>query len=105
MKILCVCEGGNVRSVTMAYLLKSNGMDAIACGVLWNKPETVSMLSDWAEMILLAEGRLNEKIPETNHGKIIDMEIGPDIWGQSMVPGLVNLCLARFQDKLKDKLH
>ena len=99
-KILCVCEGGNVRSVTLAYILKMNGIDALACGVTWNKSETVEMLFKWADKILIADkANILDKIPEQYHSKITDMEIGSDIWGQPLGPVVMQVCLNKLNEK------
>ncbi len=52
MKVLCICEGGNVRSVAMAQYLKENGHEAIAIGEKYTTDETFDMLSNWADKIM-----------------------------------------------------
>lgn len=99
-KVLCVCEGGNVRSVALAFLFKMNGVDAVACGAKWSKPDTVEMLSKWATHILIAEGWMKEHIPKRFHKKVVDMEIGPDRWGLAHKE-LLDLCHSKMVDKLK----
>ncbi len=88
-KILCVCQQGSVRSVTMATILKGRGLDCLACGVLSNQSDTIKMLCDWADKILIVTSDLSEHIPEKSKSKIVDMEIGPDVWGVPMNPDLV----------------
>lgn len=50
MRVLCICNGGNVRSVAMAQHLKEQGHDAIAVGLDHASPETLDMLKNWAEL-------------------------------------------------------
>lgn len=89
MKILCVCEGGNVRSGQLAFFLKNIGHDAIAVGVVWNSPETVAYLAEWADLITVAEERLVEKLPEEQRSKVtLDFVVGPDRWGVPVIKEL-----------------
>ena len=52
MKILCICQGGNVRSVAMAQHLKEKGHEAIAIGMDHTSKETYKMLIDWSDKII-----------------------------------------------------
>ena len=56
MKILTVCEHGNVRSVALAYLLKViYGYDVLAIGMKETGIETQNMLFTWADTIIFLE--------------------------------------------------
>ena len=92
MKILCVCLGGNCRSVHLAYLLKYRyGHDALACGIEPNGGDTFTMLCDWAEKIILLIDATNE-VNETNRHKIVDWSsLGPDQWFNPSMPLLTLL--------------
>ncbi len=82
MKILCLCRGGNVRSTSLAWILKYQfNHDAIACGIERNSPETIEMLAGWAERIFFVEPVLEENIPEKYREKATLVDTGPDIWG------------------------
>lgn len=88
-RILCVCAGGNVRSASLAFLLKEAGADALALGLERNSEETVRMLTDWAEMIWCAEADMIERIPEENRQKVVrGFHVGPDRWGYHCHPEL-----------------
>lgn len=53
-RVLCVCNGGNVRSVTLARFLRRKGYEALSCGVDQAYTDrTLLMLFDWAEVIYI----------------------------------------------------
>lgn len=87
MKILCACDSGNVRSVTMARILKARGHDALSCGINKNSFATLLLLESWAELILVSETR--QKGDFTSTSKIKNLHLGPDVWGEAMHPELV----------------
>lgn len=90
-RILCVCSGGNVRSVTLAYILKRiYRYDALACGIKGNSPYTVDYLCKWADRIVLLEETFKKGIPERYHPKIIVYDVGPDVWNQANHQELVD---------------
>jgi hypothetical protein len=52
VRVLCVCNSGNVRSVTLGRQLKKRGAEVLCCGV--DKAfaaDTVIMLAMWADVI------------------------------------------------------
>lgn len=81
MKVLCICQNGNNRSVFMAYRLKRFGHEALAAG--WNKlsEQTLHMLCDWADKIIIMEGQFYGHIPLPYRNKVIAADVGPDEWG------------------------
>lgn len=79
-KILCICRYGNIRSVALARLLKKERFDALACGIIPNAKDTLQMLMRWADKILVVETSLIQFLPEGFEKKIVDMEIGEDVW-------------------------
>lgn len=77
--ILCLCEHGNNRSVTMAWLLKYvSNFETLTAGLLYHTQETLEMLYQWADVITIPEERLIEKIPEHHRGKVKSYPIGED---------------------------
>lgn len=94
MKILTMCRGGNVRSVTLAYLFKYKyNIDSLACGWERNSPETNEMLFEWADLIITVEPYiLTEKIPNKYHYKAKVYDIGEDVWGLALHPELISKC-------------
>lgn len=101
MKYLTVCEMGKVRSGAMAIALKSREQhDVIQCGWRVNSTETLKMLCDWADAIVVMERDLidpfRSKVEKTgplDARKIIIVDVGPDYYGHPMNELLVQyLC-------------
>lgn len=104
MTILVLCQRGNVRSVTVATILKDYaGMqDVIAAGVETSTQRTMNLLTDWADIVLVAGDVKLDGLPiyfeiDIKWHKL--SEIGKDIWGQAMHPELVRRCI----DALKER--
>lgn len=105
-KVLCVCRGGNSRSVGMAYTLKYCwGHDAIAVGVEGNEPDTLAMLCDWAEHIICMRPEFKEKIPFKHWHKTEVCDVGFDRYFQPH-PDLIEQC-SRYvgSHRVLDKGH
>lgn len=90
-KILCVCHHGNVRSVTMAFEFKKLGFDALSCGVQKNDSDTMKMLCEWADHILLTSQVIYQYMPKGYDEKTSFINIDIDKWGQPGVPYLKRL--------------
>lgn len=84
MKILVLCDEGNNRSVTVAHHLKYWGHDVIAAGLKRNSPETLEMLSEWADRIVLTERSqvpvIQSMWPTAFSSKLDLWDIGPDVY-------------------------
>lgn len=96
MKVLTVCRGGNVRSVSLGFLMKhSLGHDAIACGFEKNTPETINMLAQWADKIVTLSSNIRKNFEEITQGKYKDktllFDVGQDRWFNPMHPELVSM--------------
>ena len=90
MKILTVCNGGNCRSVTLASMIKQKGVEAIPIGVRTSSKETIKLLADWADtIVIVADGHVKGKFPNGYKNKLVYMYIGKDKWEQAMHPELV----------------
>jgi predicted protein tyrosine phosphatase len=92
-KVLCVCEGGSNRSVCATNLLKdgcAHGHDALAVGWRFNDSDTLAMLCMWAQIIIVMEPYMVEKIPPVFKGKIKVCDVGPDVYGHPKHPALIN---------------
>ena len=80
-RVLCVCKGGNVRSVHLAFLLKYRyGCDALAAGHEGNTPATLRYLCEWADAIVIVQPHMQREIPKRFHGKLSLYDIGEDRW-------------------------
>src|SRR5712691_3544931 len=92
-KVLVLCQGGQVRSVTVAGILRygydDNKFDALAASLEKNSHETLNMLCMWADMIVVVEGKLMAKMPAEYLPKTRLFPIGPDVWRMSNHPDLI----------------
>lgn len=98
MNILTICQGGAVRSVCLARLLKDKDVvgrtnDAIAASWQWNSGMTLLMLGAWADLVVVMEPYMLEKIPSTLRDKAKICDVGPDRFGNSQNPELIAICL------------
>lgn len=91
MKILCVCDQGNNRSVTFAQILKYiPEFETLSAGLKTNKPETLEMLFEWADKIIVPQEELLALIPNQYTHKIKFYDIGPDIYPRPFNKELYN---------------
>lgn len=92
-KFLTICEGGVVRSVSMALVLKHHGQDAIAASWRWNTPFTFHMLGSWAYRIILMQPHFIDCIPDDLREKCRVVDVGEDRYGSA-----TNMELYQFLD-------
>lgn len=91
MKFLCVCQGGTVRSAALAWLLKyHHGHDAIAASAERNSPDTLAMLVDWADRVVLMSKEIERWFPSDllASPKVGMMDVGADVYGTPFHPQL-----------------
>lgn len=93
-KFLTVCNGGVVRSVTLAAMLKYwFDEDAVAASIDKNHGETMNMLAEWADVIVVVDAWMvewfKENVPMRSEGKVKLVPIGVDRWGMSNHPELI----------------
>lgn len=88
MKILTVCENGNNRSVHFAHRLKYWGHDIIPIGVRTNSSETIKMLCEWADIIILTSSEPHIAVPSEYISKVRLFDVGPDIYKRPFNPEL-----------------
>lgn len=83
MNILTLCEQGQNRSVVLASILrrKLHNKDIISAGCYTFSQETLVMLYDWADKIIVVEEGLVSLIHPEYQEKVILFPIGPDVWG------------------------
>lgn len=99
MKFLTVCQGGNVRSVGLAFVLKyKHNQDAIAASWEKNSPETKEMLYNWADYIVVMQSKFKEHIPEQFHDKLRVVDVGEDRFGYAFHPDLQAFCTKVVDD-------
>lgn len=93
MKFLCICEGGNVRSRAMAYILHDlKGHEAIPIGCRWASPETMRLLCGWADRIIVMQPHMINAVPGEFHPKTTCVDVGPDSYGLGFNPSLLHQC-------------
>ena len=93
-----MCAGANVRSVGLKYLLKYKyGHEALACGQDANSVETIDMLCQWADYVVVMSDEYLKFIPEKYHlndrgeQKLFCYEVGPDRYGYAFHPELLGI--------------
>jgi hypothetical protein len=85
IKILCICQRGNCRSVGTRYCLNERGYNnVIAIGWRNTSIETLKMLSDWAEIILVAKPYHGDYFSSGKKKVNKEFTIGEDKWGNPM---------------------
>ena len=101
MKVLCICQEGNNRSVTIASRIKYLGHDVLSAGLNTNSRETLNQLYEWADRILTTN--VNQYVPNRFEGKTRLWDIGPDIYPRPFNRALlqiVNDLIAEFRHDL-----
>ena len=99
MRILTICEGGTVRSVSLARILKDEEVDgrthdAVAASWRWNTKETLWMLCIWADLIVVMEDYMREHVSDVFHNKLKVCDVGPDRYGNWFNSELMAQCTA-----------
>lgn len=102
MKVLTVCAGGTVRSVSMALALKRGGHDALALSQKWNSPEVFEMLAAWADRVIVM-GDYGQRISQSHASKIMRCEVGPDVWGNAQNKDLYSRCEGWLRDNFSEE--
>lgn len=89
----------------MAHALKDRGYDAVPVGHDKNSQDTIDMLSDWADRIIVMQPRFASGILKRNAHKVVPPEltdVGMDRWGAPLDLGLqerVNDIIDRLERK------
>ena len=99
MKFTCVCQGGNVRSVGLAYALKyGHKQDALAVSWQANDKKTQAMLYKWADYIVVMQAIFIQYIPKRYLAKVRVVDVGEDRYGSAFHPELQNYLKAVTED-------
>lgn len=101
MKILTVCQRGNVRSATVATILKDycGYKDVIAIGVHTSTPETIALMAAWSDVILISgQQDLCGAFKDTPK-PVVYLGIEVDQWGEHMHPQLVDIAIEKLQQE------
>ena len=78
MKILVVCHQGNNRSVTVANQLRYWKHDVLTAGLEVNPKETLDLLCDWSDRILVVEFGMERQLDKRHRDKVEVWHVGPD---------------------------
>ena len=81
MKILCLCQKGNSRSVALAWYFKMEHKphhEAIAAGMVTTARSTRNMLYKWSDLIILVAPQYRHWIPEQYDDKVLVWNVGTD---------------------------
>lgn len=93
MRVLCVCHYGHSRSAAMVRMLHKRKIEAICLGVLTSSYETITHLSQWADIVIAMTASLGEEIqPLIGDKQLLICETGPDIWSNPYHPDLLTHC-------------
>lgn len=75
--------------------------DVLTLGCDVNTPDTIKMLAEWADRILLAEPQMRKQLPVKTHKKIdTEFTLGPDVWPTNLLQTLKTVCYRKLK-KLK----
>lgn len=92
-KALTICQGGNSRSVALAYVLKYKyGVDALACSWEQNSPATIKMLCEWADVVFVMQPKFIDAVDSEYRAKVKVIDVGEDRWFNGLHPELTQLC-------------
>jgi hypothetical protein len=104
MRVLCVCTGGNVRSVTLARLLRRRKVgEVLVCGVEKRlyADDTILMLFAWADVIHLQADSLRvlterfarnpDLLAPYEYKFDTSYDVGPDDWQHPDHPDLIRI--------------
>jgi predicted protein tyrosine phosphatase len=96
MRILALCERGLNRSTTAQYLLQDEpDTEILSAGLRVLSPQTLRMLFDWADRIILLDARFTQGIPPE---KLVVWDVGPDRYEHHFNPELVRLLRSYAQN-------
>lgn len=92
MKYLCVCDGGNVRSQAMAYVLHDiMGHEAIPVGRIRISKKTMNYFCRWADKIIIMQPHMEESIDKKFKEKLLCVDVGVDRFGVYVHPELLEI--------------
>lgn len=84
-RVVCICRRGQVRSVALRnILIETFGFcNVLSCGWENNSADTVAMLCEWADVILvIGSTSIWPHVPSSRFlHKSYHFNIGADIWG------------------------
>lgn len=115
MKVLTICIGGMVRSAGISDVLRNDmGIDSVALSSINNTPETMTMMCEWADLIVPVEPQFEHQVPNEYKSKWESckmwddkykhkrkvLNLGADIWGNARHPQLRQIIKNRITEIL-----
>lgn len=93
-RIITMCRQGLCRSVGLADVLKLHfePVDVLPIGYFGNSLETRRMLMEWADHIIVMEAKYMQHVYDDLKHKAHICEVGPDTYGHSHNPQLIDKC-------------
>lgn len=81
-----------MRSVALADVLKLHfePTDVLTAGIDFNTSETLDMLYQWADTIVVMQQHYRDKIPKKYRSKVLTCEVGPDTYGTPKNSSLID---------------
>jgi hypothetical protein len=90
MRILAVCEDGINRSVAARWFLQHEGHEVIPVGLRRTSPNTLALLGDWADCILVLVPELLAELPVPVEKFVIVWNVGnATLYPHQLNPNLV----------------
>lgn len=91
-KFLVVCDGGNVRSQALSYVLHDlKGHESIAIGRQRVSKETLNYFCEWADIVVVMQSHMQESIDPKYSFKLRVVDVGEDNFGVSIHPVLFEM--------------
>lgn len=110
MKIVTVCEMGLNRSLHAAYIMKfrrkvdGGGFnDVVPIGMRTSTPELRKMLFDWADWIIVVDGKYAEQISQEYADKVKNWDVGPDRWFRPMDKELLDILHQHMEKEFQNE--
>lgn len=100
MKFLCVCHYGHSRSVALTRVLHALKQEAVAVGYGTAK-SSIPYIGAWADRILWLEDSVRLYVEQLGFGhKLINFNVGPDVWSNPYSTELLFLLGQMVRTKL-----
>ncbi len=97
MNFLCICQCGHSRSVACTRILHGKGYAAVAIGHM-TSGDAIIPLANWADKILVMQSYFAAYVPDSQKHKIVDFDIGPDVWSNPYNQELLKILLDKVEE-------
>lgn len=98
-KFLTICEGGNVRSVSLAYVLRYGfDQDSVALSHAKTPQKTLDMMCGWADYIVCMQPKFANRIKDKYIKKLRVVDVGDDRWMNPLHQDLTSFLMGIVTD-------